>query len=112
MPRSSGEDGRAGTHGGLHTMSGARPSGKRSAPTTSTRPASFRRPTFSRAQASARGEFSVAITRAMPRRESTAASTPVPVPTSNARPFDFNASGSGARATRSTYSPRTGANTP
>ena len=36
MPCSSGELGRAGTHGGLHTISAARPSGKKSACITST----------------------------------------------------------------------------
>ena len=67
---------------------------------------------FSRAQASARGSRSVAMTRCTPRRASTAASTPVPVPMSKATPVEASAAGSGAFATRSTYSLRTGANTP
>ena len=48
----------------------------------------------------------------MPRRASTAASTPVPVPMSNAVSNDGITAGKGALATRSTYSPRIGANTP
>jgi hypothetical protein len=46
--------------------------------------------------------------RSTPRRASTAASTPVPVPMSKA---EEQSAGSGAVATRSTYSPRTGAKT-
>ena len=53
---------------------------------------------FSRAQASARGSWSVATTRLTPRRASTAASTPVPVPMSKASSCR---AGSGASATRS-----------
>ena len=67
---------------------------------------------FSRAHASARGSWSVATTWLMPRRASTAASTPVPVPMSKATLDDDHEAGSGAVATRSTYSRRIGANTP
>ena len=81
------------------------PRGKRSACTTSTCPANPRRARFSRAHASARGSWSVATTRSMPRRASTAASTPVPVPMSKATLDADIEAGSGAVATRSTYSP-------
>ena len=73
-------------------MRGARPGGKRSACTTSTWSCKPRRARFSRAQASARGSWSVAITRSTPRRARIAASTPVPVPMSKASCFE----GSGA----------------
>ena len=72
------------SHGGLHTTSGARPGGNRSACTTSTRSCKPRRVRFSRAQASARGSRSVATTRSTPRRARIAAITPVPVPMSKA----------------------------
>ena len=104
-----GEVGCAGNHGGLHTTSPARPAGNRSARRTSTCPASPSRARLSAAQASARGSWSVAMTLATPRRASTAASTPEPVPMSNA---SSACGGNGAFATRPTYSPRTGENTP
>ncbi len=72
--------------------------GKRSACTTSTRSESPSCRTFSRAHASARGSRSVATTRSMPRRASTAASTPVPVPMSNATLDEAHAAGKRRRA--------------
>ncbi|MNT60796.1 hypothetical protein D3C72_1984030 [compost metagenome] len=105
---SSGELGRAGSQGGLQTISDTRPSGNRSLSSTSTCPDSPSRSRFSRAQASARGSVSVAMTRLPPRRAITAARTPVPVPMSKAT----LPRGMGVLATRSTYSPRTGENTP
>jgi hypothetical protein len=64
---------------------------------------------LARAQPSARWSMSVAITPCRPRRASTADSTPVPAPMSKAI---VAPAGSGACATSSTYSPRTGENTP
>ena len=65
-------------------MRSARPCGKRSASTTSADAARPRCSRFSWAQVTARGLMSVATTRSTPRRNSTAASTPVPVPRSKA----------------------------
>jgi hypothetical protein len=110
---SSGEAGRAGSQGGLHTTSGARPGGNRSAaPRRSALQAQAGDVVGAHRPAPA-GILSVATTGDRPRRASTAASTPVPVPMSKApRRLRFSAAGSGACATRSTYSPRTGENTP
>jgi PAS domain S-box-containing protein len=100
--------GLAGSHGGLHTMSGAARAG--TGRLRGGRPVlQPRRSMLSRAQASARGFRSVATTRATPRRASTAAITPVPVPMSQASEAP---GGKGAAAIRSRYSPRTGENTP
>ena len=92
--------------------SAARPSGKRSACTTSMRSCNPNCRTFSRAHASARGSRSVATTRSMPRRARTAASTPVPVPISKATLVKVHTLGRGVVAMRSTYSQRIGAKTP
>ena len=72
------------------------------------------------AAAEYRGEFmpiktnvvGLEVCELMPRLASTPASTPVPVPMSKAKLDDELEAGRGAVATRSTYSPRIGANTP
>ena len=112
MPCSSGELGRAGTHGGLQTTSAARPSGKRSASRTST--------CFAEAEAldvlaraGERARIQVRRDHALhaaPREhggEHAGAGADVERDESSR-----SAAGSGAFATRSTYSLRIGANTP
>ena len=101
---------RAGTQGGLHTISAACPGGNRCVCCSCTRSLSPRRCRLSCAQARARADISVATTCCTPRLASKAASTPVPVPISNAS--SRAPGGKGASFTSATYSPRTGENTP
>ena len=101
--------GRAGSHGGLHTIKSADPSASKSCICTRTRDESPNRAILSAAQATARGLLSVAVMQAALCLANTAASTPLPVPMSMAvRACDCAA----AWRTSSTYSPRIGENTP